>query len=82
MQLRAVRVRNPRREHHGRQPRAMQDLVGIRVADAAQEMRVGERTLQCVITAAQRRDELPDGRPGELEAAGIVLGETRRAATT
>ena len=51
----------------------MQDLVGVGVADAAEEMRIGERALERVVLAARARA----ANAGEvalehLEAAGIV----------
>ena len=45
-------------ELHGRELRAVQDLVGVRVADAAEEPRVGERSLECVTLRLQSLDEL------------------------
>ena len=33
------------RQHERREPRAVQDLVGVRVADAAEQARIGERAL-------------------------------------
>ena len=53
------------RQRHRRQPRAMQDLVGVGVADAAEQPRVGERALERVVLAAQpRRERGERRRPG------------------
>ena len=66
-QLRAHRER--------REPRAVQDLVRIGVADAAEQARVGQRALERVVLARERRRELLRDRIEHLEAAGIVRGE-------
>jgi hypothetical protein len=42
------------RQLEGRQPREEEDLVGVRVADAAQHARVGERALEGPILARER----------------------------
>ena len=62
----------------------MQNLVGIGIADAAQQVRIGQRALQRVILARQRLAELLDGRRQHFEAAGIVRRELplRRAPDT
>ena len=46
-------------QQHRRHLRGVQDLVRIGVADAAQQVRIGQRALQRVILARQRRAELP-----------------------
>ncbi len=86
MQARALLVREPRRQHHRRQPRAMQDLVGVRVADAAQEPRVGQRALERVVAAAQRRKEFasrsrPRSRDRRDRAPRARRRRARRTAT-
>src|SRR5882724_462031 len=43
---------------HGREPRAMQDLVRVRVADAREDVRVGQRALERVVLAGDRAAEL------------------------
>src|SRR3954468_11528278 len=55
----------------------MQYLVGVRVADAAEEMRVGERALERVILAAQLRGEVAHLRAEDFHAAGIERVEPR-----
>ena len=49
----------PRRQRERRQPRAVQDLVRVRVADAAQDARVGERALQRVVLALRAPRRTP-----------------------
>ena len=51
----------------------MENLVGIGVADAAEKMGIGERTLHSVIFARQRFFELLDTRTENFQAAGIVF---------
>ena len=51
----------------------MQDFVGIRVADAAEEMRIGERSLESVVFTAERVLECGEVDGEDLEAAGILL---------
>ncbi len=50
----------------------MQDLVGIRIADAAEQRRIGERALDRMVLAGQRRREGVARGAERLEAAGIV----------
>ncbi len=54
----------------GESLRAMQDLIRIGVADAAEEMRIGERPLQRVIGRSQRGGELLEGRVERFDSAG------------
>ena len=63
-----------------RQARAVQDLVTVRVADPAQHARVGQRALDRVALARERRPERAEVGVEHLEPARIVLGERRRAA--
>src|SRR5262245_884044 len=65
----------PAREHHRRQARAVEDLVGIRIADAAQEPRVGERALERVALARERSPEAGEIRLHHLDAARVVLAQ-------
>src|SRR6185503_20865622 len=51
----------------------MENLVGLRVADAAEQMRVGQRTLQRVIAAPKRFREGWQIGIDHLETAWIVL---------
>ncbi len=69
------------RELHGREASAMKDLVRIRVADAAEQTRVGERALQRVALAHERGAEAGEVGVQDLETAGIVRaqGLPRRA---
>ena len=55
-----------------REPRAVQDLVGVGVADAAEEARIGEGALERVALAREGLAELPRRvAPSDLEAAAI-----------
>ena len=49
----------------------MQDLVRVGVADAAEEVRIGERALERVVLARQRVAKRVERRVERLEAAGI-----------
>ena len=62
---------------HGerRQARAVQDLVGIGVADAAEQARVGERALERVVLAGERAAERREVDREHLEAARVVRRE-------
>src|SRR5215831_11667112 len=57
----------------------MQDLVGVGVADAAEEPWIGERSLDGVILGAKSRSELVARCVEHLEAAALKLGEARRS---
>ena len=50
-------LRQPERHGDGTQPRAMQNLVGVGVADPAEQVRIGERALQRMVLRFQRRAE-------------------------
>ena len=75
VQARDLRVGHLRGQLHRRHPRGVQDLVRVGVADAAEQMRIGQRALDGVILAAQRARELLARRLQQLEAAGIVRGQ-------
>ena len=51
------------RQRQRREPRAVQDLVGVGVADAAEEARVGERALERVVLAHEPRRRTRPDRP-------------------
>ena len=55
----------------------MQNLVGVRVADAAEEMRIGERTLERVVFASLTSPERSGRRAEHLESARIERRESR-----
>ena len=70
-----------------RQLRAMQDLVRVRVADAAEDARVGQRALQRVVLGAQARGERRDvgaerlrGRPCRTARAPRAADQVQRRA--
>src|SRR5712692_1797214 len=54
-----------------RELRAMENLVGIRIADTTENMRVGKRSLQRVISRAQRGGECGEARLERFDTAGI-----------
>ena len=60
----------------------MEDLVRVGVADAAEQVRVGQRALERVVLAPQRRGERRRVRVEHFEAAGIVRGQRVPAAAT
>src|SRR5271165_698853 len=49
----------------------MQDLVGIGVADAVDDRRIGQRALECAILRAQRADECVEIAGEDVNAAAI-----------
>ena len=59
----------------GRQLRPVQDLVGVGVADAGENVRVGERALERVALGGERGVELPRRRLERFQPARIVGGE-------
>ncbi len=59
------------RQRQRRQARAMQDLVGISVADAAEEARIGERALDGVVLGDEAGREGLAGRRHDVDAAGV-----------
>ena len=65
----------PRRERPGqlerRQPRLEQDLVGVRVADPAEQPGIGQGALQRVVRRLQDRPEPIDGHGEHVFAAGV-----------
>src|SRR6516165_12381617 len=46
--------REASRELHRRKPRGVEDLVGVRITDAAEETRIGERPLDCMALTNER----------------------------
>ena len=58
-----------------RQPGPVQDLVGIGVADPAEHPRVGQRTLEGMILAAQRPGELGGAGVEHFQAAAVEVGK-------
>jgi hypothetical protein len=50
-------------------------LVGVGVADAAEETRIGERALQGVVLGAEPRGEVGDARVEHFEPAAVEPGE-------
>jgi hypothetical protein len=55
-------------DRKGRQPRTVQDLVGIGVADAAHCVRIGERFFQCAVLARERSSKRGRVAPQGLDA--------------
>ncbi len=62
-------------ELHGREPRPVQDLVRVGVADPAQDRGIGEEPLEGVVLAEQRGAETPRDRLEHLDPAGVVLAQ-------
>jgi hypothetical protein len=58
----------------------MEDLVRVGVADAAEDVRVGERPFERVALAGKRGAELVDRHLQRLDAAGIVRAQRLFAA--
>ena len=75
-QARDRRLVERARQRERRQPRAVQDLVGVGVADAAEEARIGQRALEVWFSRDERvrrtRRASPSGRRGRR-------GRARRA---
>src|SRR6202521_4976225 len=63
----------------GRQAGAVQDLVGVGVADAGEDRRVGERPLQSMALVAKGGAEARQVGVQHLQAAGVQGGERRLA---
>ena len=80
VQPRELLVGQRARELERRQPGTVQDLVRIGVADAAEQMRIGERALERVALARQRLVKLLAGRLERLDTAGIERAQRRVAA--
>ncbi len=80
VQARDLLGRQRPRQLQGRQPGGVQDLVGIGVADAAEEVRVGEGALERVILAVERRGEFLARNVERLDAAGIERLQRRLSA--
>ncbi len=53
----------------------MQDLVGVGVADAAEQVRIGERALERMVLALHAVGELLETGREDVEPAGIHRGE-------
>ena len=64
---------------HRRESRRMQDLVGVGVADAAEEPRIGKRALERVILALQRVAKVVEAGVENLEAARIMARQAGRS---
>ena len=60
----------------------MQDLVGVGVADAAQDGRIGQRALERVILLAQPRAKVRQVRVQHFKPAAIMIGELCSALLT
>src|SRR5450759_5266509 len=70
-EARGLRVREARRERDGRELRAVEDLVRVRVADSGKEGRVRQRALQRVVLAPEACCEGLGRRLERLEAARV-----------
>ena len=65
------------RQRERGQPRRVQDLVGVGVADAREEPRIGQAALQRVVLARERGAERRQVGPEHVEAAAIVRLQVR-----
>jgi hypothetical protein len=65
---------------HRGQARAVQDLVGVRVANPAEDARVGQHALEGVVLGREGGPERRRVRVEHLEPAGVVSAERRLAA--
>src|SRR5437899_4727033 len=55
--------------------RAVQHLVRVRVADTAEQARIGDRALERAVLALHSISELSETGPEDVESAGIHRGE-------
>jgi hypothetical protein len=53
----------------------MEDLVGVRVSDSAEEPRVGERAFQCVVLAGESAPEVLEAGFKDLETSAVEKRE-------
>ena len=67
------------RERERREPRAVQDLVRVRVADAVEQARIGERALHRVVLRREARRERREVRALHVEAAHVERAQRERA---
>src|SRR6185437_3326093 len=67
-----LRIIEPARQHDRRQPRGMQNLIGVGVADPAEQSRVGERAFERMVLAPQPLRELRETRFEDLDAARVL----------
>ncbi len=58
----------------------MKDLVGVGIADPAEEVRIGQRAFERVVLARERTREAREIALERLDSAGIELGEFRATA--
>src|SRR5207253_361155 len=70
-----VAGRDPLRMRDRRKPRAMQDLVRICIADAAEQARVGERALERVILTHKALAEFFEGAGIDVDPAHVEFGK-------
>ena len=69
----------PLRELHRGEARAVEDLVGVGIPDAREEVRIGERALQGVVLARQGVGERVGARFQRLDPASRQRGELLQA---
>ena len=65
------------RQLHGRQPRGVQDFIRVGVADAAENVRVGQGALERVVLAREPLGERRQCRVEHFEPTGIERAELR-----
>ena len=61
----------------GREPRPVENLIGVSVADAAEQARIGEGALDHVVLPGQHPREIGRLRFQHLQAPRVVLGQPR-----
>jgi len=66
-------------ECDGGEPGRMQDFVGVRVSNAAEQPWIGERPLERVLFSGERRAEVRQGRLQRLKPATVLLLERHSA---
>ena len=80
MQQYHLPVREPAGPLQRRQPRGVQDLVGVGVADPGKEPRIGERAFHGVVLREQRLAERRRVRGQHVDAAPVQRPQRRRSA--
>ena len=68
------------RERDGRKPGGVENLVGIGVAHAADETRIGESALEGAVFRCERRTKRVQIRGKDFDASGIDVAEGLLAA--
>lgn len=67
------------RQRHGREPGAVQDFVRIRIANAAEQVRIGQGALERVISQRERRAEFLQRAVEDIQTSRFVNPQGRFA---